>query len=166
MTEETPRLGLPLLAGGQAQKEVTHNEALVLMDALVQPVVQAIAPPAIPATPQPGQCWIVGNGAGGAWSGHDNAIACWTEGGWRFVTSLEGMGVWCLSDGLPARRAESGWIAGQIDAAVIRVGGKQVLGTRQAAIPTATGGAVIDAELRATVIAMLAMLRTHGLIAS
>lgn len=166
MTEETPRLGFPLLASGQAQKEVTHNEALVLADALVQPVVQAIAPSAIPATPLPGQCWIVGNGAGGAWSGHDNAIACWTEGGWRFVPSREGMSTWCLADGLPARRAEDRWIVGQIEAGVVRISRKQVLGVQQPAIPNVAGGAMIDAEVRVAVNAMLAMLRTHGLIAA
>lgn len=165
MNEETPRLGFPLLANGQAQKEVTHNEALVLMDALIQPIVQAVGPSAVPATPQPGQCWIVGNGAGGAWAGHDNAIACWSEGGWRFVPSREGMSAWCLADGLPARRLEDRWVVGQIDAAFIQVDRKQVLGARQPAIPNAAGGAVIDAEVRVTVTAMLTMLRAHGLIA-
>ncbi|WP_312846581.1 hypothetical protein [Sphingopyxis sp. PET50] len=37
----TARLALPLLAMAQAQKEVTHNEALTLLDLLVQPVVEA-----------------------------------------------------------------------------------------------------------------------------
>ncbi|MCJ2115070.1 DUF2793 domain-containing protein, partial [Methylobacterium sp. J-001] len=36
MTDATPRLGLTLIAASQAQKHVTHNEALGLLDALVQ----------------------------------------------------------------------------------------------------------------------------------
>ena len=36
MSDVTPHLGLPLLAAGQAQKHVTHNEALTLLDALAQ----------------------------------------------------------------------------------------------------------------------------------
>ena len=32
---ETRRCGLPLLAVSQAEKEITHNEALVLIDALL-----------------------------------------------------------------------------------------------------------------------------------
>lgn len=166
MTEQTPRLGFPLLASGQAQKEVTHNEALVLADALVQPVVQAVAPPAIPDTPLPGQCWIVGNGAGGAWAGQDNAIACWSEGGWRFVASCEGMSAWSLADALFAHRAESGWVLGQIEAATVRIGGKQVLGAQQAAIADPAGGPAADVEVRAAVAAILGALRTHGLIAA
>ena len=31
----TPRLSLPLLAAGPAQKHVTHNDALVRLDALI-----------------------------------------------------------------------------------------------------------------------------------
>ena len=38
----TNRLKLPLLYSGQAQKEVTHNEALNLLDVLVNPVAQEI----------------------------------------------------------------------------------------------------------------------------
>ena len=34
MTDTTPRSGLPLLAAAQAQKHVTHNEALLQLDAL------------------------------------------------------------------------------------------------------------------------------------
>ncbi len=35
--ETTARLGLPLLATGQAQKETTHNEALALIDLAPHP---------------------------------------------------------------------------------------------------------------------------------
>ena len=37
--ETTARLTLPFLQSGQAQKELTHNEALTLLDIAVQPVV-------------------------------------------------------------------------------------------------------------------------------
>ena len=42
MSEMTDRLLLPLLATAQAQKEVTHNEALTLVDLLLAPVVEAV----------------------------------------------------------------------------------------------------------------------------
>jgi hypothetical protein len=155
-----------LLASGQAQKEVTHNEALVLADALVQLVVQAVAPVAIPALPAPGQCWIVGIGAGGAWIGNDNAIACWTEGGWRFVPSQEGMRAWSLADALPARRTGDGWVIGRVEAATLRIAGDQVVGPRQPGIANASGGSVVDAEVRVAVDAILTVLRAHGLIAA
>lgn len=166
MSELTPRLGFPLLASGQAQKEVTHNEALVLADALVQPVVEAVAPAAIPASPEPGQCWIVGAGAGGVWTGYDHAIACWTGGGWRFVMSRVGMSAWSLADSLPVRREANGWRVGQLAASTLRIAGDQVLGARQPAIAAATGGSVVDMEVRVAVAAILGALRAHGLIAA
>ena len=147
MTEVTPRLGFPLLACGQAQKEITHNEALTLADILVQAIVQAVAPAAIPPSPQPGQCWIVGTGAAGAWAGRDNAIACWTENGWRFTPSQPGMRVWSHEVSVLGN-----------------VGGVQVVGSRQPAIPDVTGGNAADAEVRVAVGAILHVLRTHGLI--
>lgn len=166
MSEQTPRLGFPLLASGQAQKEVTHNEALILADALIQLVVQGVAPPAVPSAPEPGQCWAVGAGAGGAWAGRDHAIACWTEGGWRFVASREGMTMWSLADSLPARRDADGWTIGQLDASTLRIAGEQVVGTRQPPIVAPTGGSIIDTEVRVVVGAILDALRAHGLIAA
>jgi hypothetical protein len=46
------------------------------------------------------------------------------------------------------------------------VGGTKVVGTQGATVADATGGATIDAEARAAINALLARLRTHGLIAS
>lgn len=146
----TDRLALPTLAAAQAQKEMTHNEALLRLDAAVQAVVVAVAPPTVPATPTPGQCWIVGAGAGGAWSGHDGALAAWTGGGWRFVAPFEGMAAWSVADAGVARRIGATW----------RIGG------RSAAIADPSGGTTIDTQARAALAEVLAMVRRHGLIAS
>ena len=110
----TDRLRLPLLAAAQALKEMTHNEALTLLDAVVQATVVAVAPASVPATPVPGQCWIVGIGATGAWAGHDGALAFWTSGGWRFVAPFLGMAVWSLADNAPVRRMSFGWYNGAV----------------------------------------------------
>lgn len=47
MTEQTARLRLPYILPSQAQKHVTHNEALQRLDAIVQLVVKDVvaAPP-------------------------------------------------------------------------------------------------------------------------
>jgi len=165
MSQTTDRLNLPLLATAQAQKEVTHNEALALVDILLQPVVISAALSVPPAAPAAGQCWIVGASASGSWAGRDGAIAAWTAGGWRFVPPMEGMQVWSLAEGLILRRLGSVWAAGALTAKTLSVDGNQVVGARAAAIASPTGGSVVDVQCRAAISSMLAMLRTHGMIA-
>jgi hypothetical protein len=166
MTLQTDRLALPLLATAKAQKEMTHNEALVILDSMVQPVVVAVSPPAVPTSPTLGQAWIVGTSPTGAWTGQGGALAVWTAGGWRFVAPFEGMTIWCVADSMAFRRAGSSWLPGVITGRTLTLDGAQVVGARGAPIATPTGGTTIDAEGRAAVGAILAALRTHGLIAS
>lgn len=55
---------------------------------------------------------------------------------------------------------------GSIDMATSLLrGGTQVVGAQQAAVADAAGGVVVDVEARAAINALLARLRTHGLIA-
>ncbi len=84
----TPLLEAPLLAAGQAQKHVTHNEALILLDALVHLSVESAA--AAPASPAQGARYIVPAAAMGAWAGQDDKIAQWLDDGWRFHTPRKG----------------------------------------------------------------------------
>lgn len=166
MTITTSRFQLPLIAAGQAQKEVTHNEALALIDAVVSPVVQAVGAVTPPASPTLGQCWIVGAAPTGVWAGQPNALACWTAGGWRFVSATTGFEVWSIADGMMARFNGSTWVIGNSNAAAYRVQGLQVVGAQRPAISGPAGGAVVDQEVRIAVNAILSALRVHGLIAT
>jgi Protein of unknown function (DUF2793) len=166
MTDLSDRLKLPLLATWQAQKEMTHNEALALTDMLVQPVVEAVAPASVPASPGLGKCWIVGAGASGAWAGKDGHLACWTGGGWRFSAPFAGMSVWSVADAVTVRRSGSAWQIGAINAKSYAVNGAQVVGVQRPAIAGPTGGTVIDAQARITLTSILDALRAHGLIAN
>ena len=89
-TETTPKLNLPLIAAQQAQKHVTHNEALRALDALVQATVKDRDLAAPPASAQEGDCYIVATGASGDWAGQENAIAEFRNGGWVFHAPAEG----------------------------------------------------------------------------
>jgi hypothetical protein len=165
MTDLTARLSLPLLAVGQAQKEVTHNEALAVADMLVQPVVESVAPAAMPATPVPGQCWIAGPAPTGAWAGKGGHIACWTTGGWRFFAPFEGLTAWVASDSVQARWTGGQWHVGRETAQGYWVAGIRVVGAQQPAVAAPSGGQTIDSEARAAVALILAALESHGLIA-
>ncbi len=164
MTDTSDRFHFPLLASGQSQKEVTHNEALALIDILIQPVVQAVAPASVPSAPVIGQSWIVGPSPSGSWAGQASNLASWTTGGWRFVAPVEGMTLWSIADSVYVRRQGAAWLIGTLTANSLKIAGNQVVTARQAAIATPTGGTVIDSEVRVGVGAILAVLRTHGLI--
>lgn len=166
MTSSTDRLGLPLLAAAQAQKETTHNEALALADIAMQAVVQSVAPASVPPAPTAGQCWIVGASASGAWSGRAGALAAWTAGGWRFVAPFEGMRAWSIADGAEARYAAGAWTIGRVGATMLSIGGQQVVGARGAHVVPPAGGTTVDTEARAAIAAILSRLEAHGLIAS
>eukprot|EP01037_Dinobryon_pediforme_P039209 gene39209-47666_t len=76
----TTKLGLPLIDAAQAQKHVTHNEAINSLDQLVQASVISLALTAPPASPSPGDAYIVAASATGAWSGKSGTIAAWQDG--------------------------------------------------------------------------------------
>jgi len=162
--EESARLALPLLAAGQAQKEVWHNEALALLDIAVQASVEEIGRDAPPAAPAPGQCWIVGMAPVGEWSGRAGAIAGWTAGGWRFVAPRAGLRARHAASGQEAACDGTGWTTGEMRAARLLIDGRQVVGAQGAAIAVPAGGTTIDHECRSAVETILISLRKHGLI--
>ena len=96
--DHTPRLSLPYIMPSQAQKHVTHNEALQALDMLVQPVVESRALTAPPASPLTGEAYIVPAGATGAWAGHTGEIAAWATTAWLFLDPAAGWQVWCKAD--------------------------------------------------------------------
>jgi hypothetical protein len=88
----TPHLGLPLIAAAQAQKHVTHNEAIALVDALVHLSVKEQNRTAPPGLPQEGERYLVGDDASGAFAAHAGEIALFDLGAWRFLVPQPG---WC-----------------------------------------------------------------------
>ncbi|WP_090209083.1 DUF2793 domain-containing protein [Yoonia litorea] len=98
MTDVTAKLSLPVMMPAQAQKHVTHNEALELLDLIVQLTLESDQAAIAPPSPQEGQSWGIGVGATGVWAGRDGMIASWRGGGWLFVNPAEGWTAWCKSD--------------------------------------------------------------------
>ncbi|OWK27644.1 DUF2793 domain-containing protein [Sphingomonas mucosissima] len=162
--DATPRLRLPLLHAGQAQKELDHNEALALLDFAVQPAVMAMGLDAPPPQPGEGECWIVGAHPTGEWSGRALSLAGWTANGWRFLDPRNGMTVWRTEDGLMARYTEGSWRIGEVHASKVLIEGNAMLTAPQPPIADTAGGATIDREAREAIEAVLETLRVHGLI--
>lgn len=162
--DATARLSLPTIRPGQAQKESSHNEALTLIDLVVQASAMSLGLNAPPPAPVAGQSWVIGGTPTGAWAGQAGRLAGWTDGGWRFVAPIEGMAVWIAEATEIARYLAGAWVLGDVRGARVTIGGVQVVGARQAAIAAPTGGSTVDSEARTAIAEMLAALRTHGLI--
>jgi hypothetical protein len=87
----TPDLGIPELSQAQANPDITHNEALVLFQALSKGVIDKDTS-AAPGSPTEGDSYIVASGGSGAWSGWDDHIAIFWGGSWRFVPGRDSAG--------------------------------------------------------------------------
>lgn len=94
MSELSPNLALPYMQPSQAQKHVTHNEALERLDVLAQLALEAFATVTPPAAPVEGEAHGIGAGAGGAWAGQDGRIAAWLGQDWVFLDPGQGWRAW------------------------------------------------------------------------
>ena len=91
--ENTTNLKLPLLIPNQSGKEITHNEALVIIDNILQNGVIDKDLTTPPENPNSNDIYIVGKNATGDWADKDKQIAFY-DNGWRFVEPREGFIFW------------------------------------------------------------------------
>ncbi len=98
MSDTSTHLGLPYLLAAQAQKHVTHNEALRLLDAMVQLSVLDRTRTTPPASPADGDRHLVASGATGLWAGWDLNVAFWVDGVWLRLVPRQGWLVWIAAE--------------------------------------------------------------------
>ena len=80
----SPIFGIPLIASQQAQPEVTHNEAVMLLSLAFRGVTQ-VGLNAPPGSPAEGDAYVLGAAPTGAWSGKANKIAIRYNAAWDFL---------------------------------------------------------------------------------
>lgn len=108
MTDATANLALPYLLPAQAQKHVTHNEALQRLDALVQLVIAGtLSSP--PANAAEGECYWTAAPAAGDWSGKEGRLAFRQDGSWIFMTPRSGWRAFDLQRGRLVVFSEDVW---------------------------------------------------------
>jgi len=98
MPNPTSNLALPQILSAQAQKHVTHNDALRLLDGMVQIGVLSRGLTAPPGSPADGDRYIVASGATGLWAGWDLNVAFWTDGAWLRLVPRRGWLAWSVAD--------------------------------------------------------------------
>lgn len=111
---ETPNLKLPYIAPAQAQKHVTHNEAIRALDALLHIAVEDrdLAEP--PAEPAEGARYIVAEAAAGEWAEQTNAVAAFQDGAWAFYFPRKGWTAWIADEELLVVWNGSAWVPAAI----------------------------------------------------
>jgi hypothetical protein len=142
---DTPRLGLALLDGGQAQKHVTVNEALSRLDALASASVASRRHATPPAATDEGSVWLVAAPAGGAWAGAEGRLALRQNGGWVFHAPEPGRRAFFVDEGAEA----------VFDGAAWRGGASAILGGASASLSVAKLDHVVTSGATSTTVAVI-----------
>lgn len=116
MADISSRLLLPYIQAAQAQKHVTHNEALRRLDGLVNLAVDDRSRSAPPANPVEGAAYLVAAGATGLWAGWSGDVALWADGAWMRLPARIGWRLWVVAEQLMLVRLAAGWVT--LDAAM------------------------------------------------
>ena len=110
MPDTTPNLQLPYILAAQAQKHITHNEALRQLDGLVQLSVIDRDLTAPPGSSAEGDRYIAAAGASGDWAGWDGSVALWTDARWLRLLPRTGWRAWVEDEEVILVYDGSGWV--------------------------------------------------------
>ncbi|MDE3016916.1 MAG: DUF2793 domain-containing protein [Pseudomonadota bacterium] len=106
----TTHLGITLVEQSQAQKEVTVNEALTRIDAVLNSGAKSRTTDTPPASPASGDLYIVGSAPTGAWTGQAGQIVYYDQL-WQFIVPGAGMTLWVDDESLGYTYNGTSWIA-------------------------------------------------------
>jgi len=106
----TPNLTLPLLEGNQAQKHVTVNEGLSLLDGLTQLVIESRTVTSPSGSEVEGSLYFLPVGAVNEWAGQGGKLALKVNGAWRFVVPKIGWQAYILAEELQTQWEGSTWV--------------------------------------------------------
>lgn len=95
---KTPNLKLPILMPAQAQKHVTVNEGMDVLDAVAQCAVLGMDRNDPPTGAAEGDRYLIGAAPTGDWTYEAGNFAWWSNGGWAFVPPAPGWRVYNLAD--------------------------------------------------------------------
>jgi len=107
--DQTANLALPLLHPAQAQKHVTHNEALRLLDSVVQLIVLNVGLDTPPSSSNEGDRHIIGTNPAAEWENRPGQLAHYYDGGWQFFQMQDGWIAYDLSTSELLVRTAGNW---------------------------------------------------------
>ncbi|MEQ5872640.1 DUF2793 domain-containing protein [Sagittula sp. NFXS13] len=121
MSDVSAVLSLPYLLPAQAQKHVTHNEALARLDVAVQLAVVARDETAPPVGASTGDRYLVPTGATGDWAAHVGEIALWDQNMWVYHTPITGWRALVLAEDVEVLFDGTAWQAIPVESATVGV---------------------------------------------
>ena len=139
--DRSPRLGLPFLFPGQAQREFYVNESLARLDVLVHPVIESEVS-STPPTPVAGQTFLISD-ATGDWENRNGQLAFWDGQIWTFLSPFEGLRIFDKSAGRYLL-FKATWEKGTV-------------------LTEPAGGTTVDIQARAAIAEIVGIMRQFGL---
>ena len=112
-------LTMPFIEAAQAQKHVTHNAALQVLDAVIMLSIldRDLATP--PGSPADGDRYLIASAATGDWSGQDGKIGAWQDNAWTFHAPREGWLAWIADEDIFLIFDGANWTGGATQNAAI-----------------------------------------------
>jgi len=111
MSDTSTNLALPYIQPAQAQKHVTHNEALRRLDTLVQLTVVSVTTPTLPTSPLPGDRYVVPENATGLWADRKAELAAFEGDVWTYYQPSTGWTAWVADSAQLVTFNGANWIA-------------------------------------------------------
>lgn len=109
MTDITAKLSLPYILPSQAQKHVTHNEALQRLDAAIQLVVTATSDTP-PDAAEDGTCYLIDMDAKGEWASRNGQLSIRQDDAWVYLIPAPGWVAWFADSGAMKVLQGNDWI--------------------------------------------------------
>lgn len=111
MTNPPSKLDLPYILASQADKHVTFNQAMDVLNQHVQNGVASKTTMSPPLNPNPGIRYLVPVASAGAWLGKAHNIAVWRDDAWDFYPTWDDYCLWIGDEAHLAVRVGSSWTA-------------------------------------------------------
>lgn len=118
----SPNLFMPLWSEGQEGADIVHNEALLIIDILLQGRIKDRDLTSDPASPAEGDAYIVASVASGLWTGQEDNIAYFFGGIWNFITPKEGWRLFVIDELVDIKFTSGAWTTSGTGAQVKLIG--------------------------------------------
>ncbi len=108
--ENSDNLNLPYIMASQAQKHVTHNESIRILDALVQLSVETRNLATPPSSPLSGNRYLIAANPVNEWVGKEHQISVYQDGAWQYFEPKNGWLVWIGDEELSLIYSNNQWL--------------------------------------------------------